>query len=844
MWTLRAASIAAITVRVAVVHGQSASTAVVTSPANGAVDANLTQPIQWTSVSGAQSYYLYVGSTLGAKDLVNTGEIQSTSYTASGLPRGVALYARLWTKLAGLWAYSDSQFAADAAALTYPANGARNADLRLPIQWTPIAAAQAYYLYVGSALGAKDLLNTGEIQSTSYTANGLPRGVTLYARLWTRVAGLWIFTDSQFRQDVATLTYPLDGTTNADLRVPLQWTPVPGADCYYLYVGTTRGAADLINSGEIHTTSYAASTLPRGQTLYARLWTKMSGAWNFTDTTFAADVATITYPADGSTSADFKLPIQWTPVAGVQAYYLYVGSTAGAKDLVDTGEIQTTSYLTHNLPSAKTLYARLWTKLANQWSYADSTFTSNIAALVYPTNGAVDVDVTRPIEWTPIPAAQAYYLYVGSSLGAKDLINSGEIQTTTYSGASLPRDRMVYVRMWTKRSDTWSWSDSTFTARTFGPLVRQASLVRVGAFRVPGGLHSGGLANAGFEYGGTAIGYNPANDSLFMVGHNWDQFLGEISTPPAIVGPINSLATAALLQPLVDPLEGRRNLINPTDPNSKVIGGTLPTSDSLIITAYSYYDGLNTQSSSHFRRSLNLSVPSIEGPFSVGLFGAGFVSGYMALVPAPMQAALGGPTLTGQGAIPIISRTSYGPGVGSFDPANFNAVTRTPWQPLVAYPQAHTTLGGWNQSNPLFGGADQVNGVVVPTNTSTVLFFGRHGDVFCYGDGTSDATLAGLPAGDGNIWCYDPTDGSKGVHGYPYHSYVWAYNVNDLITVRAGSKAPWDVVPYAVWQLPDLNGSSIGGAAYDPASGRIFVSQLLGDDVLPLIHVYRVSPPQ
>jgi len=116
--------------------------------------------------------------------------------------------------------------------------------------------------------------------------------------------------------------------------------------------------------------------------------------------------------------------------------------------------------------------------------------------------------------------------------------------------------------------------------------------------------------------------------------------------------------------------------------------------------------------------------------------------------------------------------------------------------------------------------------------------------VFCYGDGTSDATLAGLPAGDGNIWCYDPTDGSKGVHGYPYHSYVWAYNVNDLITVRAGSKAPWDVVPYAVWQLPDLNGSSIGGAAYDPASGRIFVSQLLGDDVLPLIHVYRVSPPQ
>src|SRR5262249_50411706 len=147
--------------------------------------------------------------------------------------------------------------------------------------------------------------------------------------------------------------------------------------------------------------------------------------------------------------------------------------------------------------------------------------------------------------------------------------------------------------------------------------------------RVPGGLHSGGLANAGFEYGGTAIGYNATNDSLFMVGHTWDQFAGEISTPPAVAGPVRSLATAALLQALTDPLEGQRAAVNPTDPNSKLIGTVLPVGDSLIISDYSYYDGLATQSTSHFRRPRTLALPTLEGPFRVGAIPPGFVSGYM-----------------------------------------------------------------------------------------------------------------------------------------------------------------------------------------------------------------------
>ena len=112
-------------------------------------------------------------------------------------------------------------------------------------------------------------MNSGEIGPTSYLAGGLPAGQTLYAHIWTKVAGVWRFTESTFSAATsapltATITYPADGATNVDLTVPLQWTSVLNAQAYYLYVGTTVGAKNLVDTGEMLQTSYRA-TLPGRQ---------------------------------------------------------------------------------------------------------------------------------------------------------------------------------------------------------------------------------------------------------------------------------------------------------------------------------------------------------------------------------------------------------------------------------------------------------------------------------------------------------------------------------------------------------------------------------------------------
>ena len=366
-------------------------------------------------------------------------------------------------------------------------------------------------------------------------------------------------------------------------------------------------------------------------------------------------------------------------------------------------------------------------------------------------------------------------------------------------------------------------------AQSSAPLLHKQDLVYEGAFRVPGG----GSESSTFGYGGTAIGYNPNNNSLFLTGHKNYQLSAEISIP-AIVNSqnIGSLNTASILQSLRDATEGRRGQINPGDSNDQRIGGHLVFGGKLYIAAFSYYDASGTQSRSHFVRPLNLSTTGqVQGPVAVGS-NVHYTSAYMGLIPPEWQAALGGPALTGNCCRSIISNQSHGPSVWVFDPADVGSSSTAPATPLVYYTSSNPLGPGETTQNPLFNLTTRVGGVIFPQGSRSVLFFGQHGiGPYCYGDGSA---------------CGDPADDSKGTHAYPYVYQVWAYDANELLQVKNGSRQPWQVQPYDVWtfNVPfETNGEhDQGGATYDPSTGRIFFAQSkYGSENLPLIHVFRVN---
>ena len=504
----------------------------IVAPANGAAIASQSQLFSWTSVANAQAYYLYVGTSAGTQNVVDTGSIQATSYQAAGLPMGQTLYARVWAKVDGVWRYTDSTFSVVVltSTIVYPANGAVNASMAQAISWTSLANAQAYFLYVGTTVGANNLINTGAITATSYSGTGLPSGQTLYARVWVEVAGIWRYTDSTFSAAAsappfATITYPANGAVGASLSQPITWTTAANAQSYYLYVGTAVGTNNLINTGEIHQTSWLASGLPAAQTLYVRLWTRgVDNIWRYADSTFSAAAsaplfATITYPTNGALNANMTQPIAWTTVANAQAYFLYVGTTVGANDLVNTGEVHQTSWLASNLPPGQTLYARIWTKLDGIWRSADSTFKAAVqpATVIFPANGAINADMSAPIRWTVVPNVQAYFVNVGTTLGATNLVNSGETTQTSYQTSNLPTGQTLYLRLWTKVNGIWASVDSTFSAAAPPVLSATLAFPSDGAVNIdqvqPATWDTVPNADAYYLYVGTTVGAKDVADS-------------------------------------------------------------------------------------------------------------------------------------------------------------------------------------------------------------------------------------------------------------------------------------------------------------------------------------------
>lgn len=396
----------------------------------------------------------------------------------------------------------------------------------------------------------------------------------------------------------------------------------------------------------------------------------------------------------------------------------------------------------------------------------------------------------------------------------------------------------------------------------------ETDLAYLGAFRVPQG-DFGSPQYSGFNYGGTALCYNPHHNSLLMVGHAWHQLTAEISIPE-IVNSSNlaDLNTASVLQPFVDITEGNRLNIGEggavVETSGVPIGGMLIRGERLIGTAFGYYDAGYAVKLSHFTSGLDLSENGdFRGMYQVGesptIPNPAFIDGYMAHIPPEWQSRFGGPALTGNCCLSIISRTSLGPAASVFDPEELGPENPVVATPVLGYPIDHPTLGTYGDQRPdvLYNGSMAIKGIIFPRGSRTVLFFGRRGTgIFCYGEGKSDPALHNTycdPAYPEVLCCYDPADSSKGGHAYPYVYLVLAYDARDLLSVKRGEKQTWEILPYGVWELdlPFANDNpSILGASYDPSTQRIYISQDGGDKPgccghLPVVHVYHVNmdPP-
>lgn len=247
-----------------------------------------------------------------------------------------------------------------------------------------------------------------------------------------------------------------------------------------------------------------------------------------------------------------------------------------------------------------------------------------------------------------------------------------------------------------------------------------------------------------------------------------------------------------------------------------ITSGLIVWNGRLNVGATAYYDG----SSGQVRSQWVGTATSLTGPFEMVVSDVGkwtdhtprwrqsFVGGFKGFIAPEWRTLFGGPAFSGGCCFPIIFGRPLGPSVSVYDPDHVGIVNPIPSKMALGFPYEHPMLGRWEDSppKPYYGGTDQMGGVGFPSGTRSVLFTSRHGDNMCYGPGTPNQALVGTI--DKNVsdypYCYDPFDKGQGNHGPPYRPTMTAVDATDMLKVAQGLLKPWDVQPYAKWELPDL----------------------------------------
>ena len=370
--------------------------------------------------------------------------------------------------------------------------------------------ADDYWLYVGSAPGARDYHDSGRLgTATSEHVPGLPvLGETVHARLFFRRDGeAWGRVDAAFTAtadggDPPGIVAPGSFSVLADTAVDVEWsdrgTPV---SAWRVTAGTAPGESNLFDGGEIaaQARTVRVSGLPDdGSPVYVRLaFRDALGRWDHVDAAYTAATAgpapSFSAPAAGDRLANGAQRFEWTSNGrAVDQWWLYLGSSPGARDLHDSGSLGTSTEATvDGLPAdGRTVHARLFHRETNgAWRFVDSSYLS-AAPVAMPGFVSPDPDDAAPIgpsqrfEWEdPAGTVTQWWLYVGAGRGQRQYLDSGNLGTATVRQVTgLPADGGTFwARLWYRETPAapWryldrSWTSSGGTPRLVSPIPGQA----------------------------------------------------------------------------------------------------------------------------------------------------------------------------------------------------------------------------------------------------------------------------------------------------------------------------------------------------------------------------------
>lgn len=390
---------------------------------------------------------------------------------------------------------------------------------------------------------------------------------------------------------------------------------------------------------------------------------------------------------------------------------------------------------------------------------------------------------------------------------------------------------------------------------TTQPLIQPSDISFVGKF----GITNSGSGCATFTYGGFGLSFwkdGQGRKTLFMGGH--DQYFGcagQIQIPgdaqlASAATSYSSLNMATILQSptlYTKSASGADHSgdsgLDPNNGNPIYTQGFLVYNGRLIVTAQNSYS-FNQTATIGAKASTTLGANDFSTLGFQG-FGSGVsanprsASGYLFLIPTEWRTVslFNAPAMTGNCCWSVISTSSGGPAITTFNPDDVGVANPVPGKTVLNYQTPTTPLScstdGACTSNVFNLTSRVIGGGFVP-NSRTIFFVEGHGTGnYCYGTAAecgNDVVMSDV----------------KGPHAQPYRYQILAYDANDLVDVKNGTKQTSQPRPYnysSPWVLTELNGQDPRGhgAAFDPETGRLYVR--IADGNQPQVYVYQIAIP-
>ena len=334
---------------------------------------------------------------------------------------------------------------------------------------------------------------------------------------WLCLWFLAIVFSSVLAQSQAQMTSPVPSSTLTGGSVTFTWTADANATAYWIDVGSTQFGHDYYSSGNLgNALTVTVNGLPTdGSTVYVTLYSLESGQWlsnGYTYTAFNSNggLAVMQTPVPSSTLGGSSVAFTWSAGSDATAYWLDVGSTAGAHDYYSSGNLGNVLTTTVNsLPAdGSTVFVTLYSLVNGTWpsnAYTYTAFSQTLApgVLTTPAPGSTLSGSSVTFAWSAGSGASAYWVDVGSTTGAHDYYSSGNlgnVLTTTVNG--LPTDgSTVYVTLYSMINGAWQSNGYTYTAftSTGGSAVMQTP--------VPGSTLSGSSVAFTWSAGASATEY-------------------------------------------------------------------------------------------------------------------------------------------------------------------------------------------------------------------------------------------------------------------------------------------------------------------------------------------------